>query len=81
MEAVNSSTTLVDAYKTTQHPLPDHNVVANLLANYALESKVNNTQNMERLFDRINVNGMVYHHDCCIKRQTLVNRMVKSAKT
>lgn len=81
MEAVNSSTTLVDAYQTTQHPSPEHNFMDNFLANYALENKVNNTQIMERLFDRININGMVYHHDCCIKSQTLVNRTVKSVKT
>jgi len=49
MEAVNSSTTLVGAYQTTQHPLPEHNVMANLLSNYALENKVNNTQLIERL--------------------------------
>jgi len=79
IKAVNS--TLVDAYQTTQHPSPEHNVMADLFANYALENKVNNTQIMERLFDRINLNGMVYHHDCCIRSQTLVNRTVKSAKT
>jgi hypothetical protein len=79
MEAVNS--TKVDAYQTTQHLSPEHNVMAELLVNYALENKVNSTQIMERLFDRINLNGMVYHHDCCIKSQTLVNQTVKSAKT
>jgi hypothetical protein len=63
MEAVNS--TLVDAYQTTQHLSPEHNVMAELIVNYALEKKVNNTQIMERLFDRINLNGMVYHHVCC----------------
>jgi len=55
MEAVNSSTTLVDAYQTTKHPSPEHNVMANLLANYALENKVNNTQIMERLLDRMSM--------------------------
>jgi hypothetical protein len=36
MVAVNSSTTLVDAYQTVQHPSPEHNVMADLLANSAL---------------------------------------------
>lgn len=81
MAAVSSSTTSVDAYQTTQHPSPEHTVMADLLENYALENKVNNTQIMERLSDRINLSGIVYHHDCCIKSQTLVNQTVKSAKT
>jgi hypothetical protein len=50
----------------TQQPSPEHNVMAGLLANYALVNKVNSTQIMERLFDRINLNGMVYHPNCYI---------------